>query len=85
VLAASIITVIIALTMEAVSASETTVNFYQTTRRNNPEDGHLHTHRRENLPIDNLFLFLVLTVDFLCLINFSHKIRGPGVDVQLAH
>jgi hypothetical protein len=24
-------------------------NFYQTTRRYNPEDSHLHTHRRENL------------------------------------
>jgi hypothetical protein len=35
--------------MEATSTSETTVNFYQTTRRYNPEDSHLHTHRRENL------------------------------------
>jgi hypothetical protein len=25
------------------------VNFYQTTRRYNPEDSHLRTHRRENL------------------------------------
>jgi hypothetical protein len=25
------------------------VNFYQTTRRYNPEDSHLSTHRRENL------------------------------------
>jgi hypothetical protein len=24
------------------------VNFYQTTRRNNPEDSRLHTRRREN-------------------------------------
>jgi hypothetical protein len=29
--------------------SETLVKFYQTTRRCNPEDSHLHTHRRENL------------------------------------
>jgi hypothetical protein len=35
--------------MEAASASETLVNFYQTTRRYNPEDSHLCTHRRENL------------------------------------
>jgi hypothetical protein len=28
--------------MEAANASETSVNFYQTSRRNNPEDGHLH-------------------------------------------
>jgi hypothetical protein len=39
----------IALMMEAASTSVTSVNFYQTIRRNNPEDSHLHTHRRENL------------------------------------
>jgi hypothetical protein len=39
----------IALMMEAPSTSETLVNFYQTTRRNIPEDNHLRTHRRENL------------------------------------
>jgi hypothetical protein len=32
-----------------VAASETSVNVYQTTRRNNPEDSKLHTCRRENL------------------------------------
>jgi hypothetical protein len=48
--AASIIrAIIITLMMEAASTSETPVNFYQTARRNNPEDSHLHTHRRENL------------------------------------
>jgi hypothetical protein len=35
--------------MEAVSTPATSVNFYQTARRNNPEDIHLHTRRRENL------------------------------------
>jgi hypothetical protein len=35
--------------MEAARTSETLVNFYQTTRRYNPEDTHLRTHRRENL------------------------------------
>jgi hypothetical protein len=45
VLAASII----ALVMEAARTSETLVNVYQTTRRYNPDDSHLHTHRRENL------------------------------------
>jgi hypothetical protein len=29
--------------------SETSVNFNQTSRCNNPADGHLHTHRSENL------------------------------------
>jgi hypothetical protein len=37
------------LMMEAASTSETSVNFYQTTRRNNSGDSHLHTCRRENL------------------------------------
>jgi hypothetical protein len=35
--------------MEAARTSETLVNFCQTTRRYNPEDSHLCTHRRENL------------------------------------
>jgi hypothetical protein len=34
--------------LEAAVTYETSVNFYQTTRRNNPEDSHLHTRRREN-------------------------------------
>jgi hypothetical protein len=42
-------TVFIALMMEAARTSETLVNFYQTTRRYNPEDIHLRTHRRENV------------------------------------
>jgi hypothetical protein len=46
VLAASVIKAM----MEAARTSETSVNFYQTTRHNTPEDGsHLHTRRRENL------------------------------------
>jgi hypothetical protein len=39
----------IALMMEAVSTSETSVNSYLSTRRYNPEGSHLHSHRRENL------------------------------------
>jgi hypothetical protein len=45
VLAASIIRAM----MKAASTSETSVNFYQTTRRNNPEGIHLHIRRRENM------------------------------------
>jgi hypothetical protein len=33
---------LVTLMMETVSASETSVNFYETTRRNVPEDRHLH-------------------------------------------
>jgi hypothetical protein len=40
---------LIALMMEAARTSETLANFYQTTRRYNPEDSHRLTHRRENL------------------------------------
>jgi hypothetical protein len=40
---------LIALMVEAARTSETLVNFYQTARLYNPEDSHLHTHRRENL------------------------------------
>jgi hypothetical protein len=39
----------IALLAEAAITSETSVNFYQTTRRNIPEDSHLHTRGLENL------------------------------------
>jgi hypothetical protein len=35
--------------MEAARTSETLINFYQATRRYNPEDSHLRTHRRDNL------------------------------------
>jgi hypothetical protein len=41
--------VIIPLIMKAESISETSVNFYQTTRRNIPEGSHHHTRHRENL------------------------------------
>jgi hypothetical protein len=34
------------LMMEATSTSETSVNIYQTTRRNSPEDSHLHCGKR---------------------------------------
>jgi hypothetical protein len=37
-----IIRVIITLMMEAARTSETLVNFYQTTRRYNPEDSLIH-------------------------------------------
>jgi hypothetical protein len=41
--------VLIALMTKAASTSETSVNLHQTISRNNPEDSHLHTRRRENL------------------------------------
>jgi hypothetical protein len=54
-----------ALMMEEANTSETSVNFYQTTRRNNPEDSHLQTRRRENLKSHNMNLSLFAPEWFL--------------------
>jgi hypothetical protein len=43
---------------KVLTASKTKVNFYETTRRNIPEDSHLHTRRRKNLEF-HLGLILV--------------------------
>jgi hypothetical protein len=43
--------VLAALMTETVSTFESPVNFYHTTRSNIPEDGQLHTRRRQNMKI----------------------------------
>jgi hypothetical protein len=48
---------------QAARSSDSLVNFYQTTRRYNPEDSHLRTHRRENL---NLYLESVELIHIRC-------------------
>jgi hypothetical protein len=40
--------------MEAVVTSETSVNFYQTTRHNNPEDSYLHDLNNNYIDIKKL-------------------------------
>jgi hypothetical protein len=45
----AIVRALISLMMETVQTSETLVNSYQSTRRYNPEDSHLHSHRHGNL------------------------------------
>jgi hypothetical protein len=50
-----------ALMMEAARTSATSVNFYQTTRRYNPEDSHLRTHRRENLK-SSIIIIIIATI-----------------------
>jgi hypothetical protein len=59
--------------MEAASASETSVNFYQTTGRNNPEDSRLHNRRRENLKshiINNIFTLLTVSQDYYAILSY---------------
>jgi hypothetical protein len=46
-------TIIRALMTEAASTSKTSVNFYQTTWCNNPEDNHLQEHYLEMKEQDN--------------------------------
>jgi hypothetical protein len=46
-----------ALLIEAASTSETSVNFYHTTQRNNPEDSHLYTRRRKNLKFHLTYIY----------------------------
>jgi uncharacterized membrane protein YGL010W len=47
--------------METASSSETSVNLYQTTRLNIPEDSHLHTRLRENLKSHHVSCSFILT------------------------
>jgi hypothetical protein len=57
-------TAITALMMEAVSTSEMSVSFYQTIRRNIPEDSHLYTRRCENLKTHHQLV--VCAYDIIC-------------------
>jgi hypothetical protein len=57
--------------MEAGRSSETSVNFYRTTRRYIPEDGTLHKHRCDNLKYNRVYAFIFL--EYLHLHN--HNIR----------
>jgi hypothetical protein len=56
---------LIALTMEAVSTFKTSVNFYEITLRNIPEDDHLHTLRHDNLKSHALLGLQVVSVTHL--------------------
>jgi hypothetical protein len=62
--------------MEAASTSKTSVNFYQTTRRNIPEDSHLHTHRRENRKYQQILDIIIVL--------YNEKVKRfviPGIRV----
>jgi hypothetical protein len=51
--------ILITLMMEALSTSETSVDFYEATRCNIPEDSHFHTHRRVKPAISQYHVYLI--------------------------
>jgi hypothetical protein len=62
----------IALMEEATSTSETSVNFYQTARRSNPQECRLHTSRHQNPKSLKIFIIYskMLTKHLLNFCNF---------------
>jgi hypothetical protein len=58
-----------------VESAELSVNLYQTSWCNNPEDNHLHTRHRENLRSHkDLFLmlnFITRTPSFTCMVTYE--------------
>jgi hypothetical protein len=91
VIAASIIRVIIALLMEATRTYETLVNFYQTTQHYNPEDGHLCTHRHENLKSYTVKVTKIMTVllkplhDYFSYHSFIYQLVTYGHVISSLH
>jgi hypothetical protein len=87
VLAASIIR---AMMMETASTSEKSVNYYQTTRRYNPEDSHLHTHRSEYLksclPMVAFYcqcVGLIISIPIMALFLFMNPVKVLRVQYLL--
>jgi hypothetical protein len=72
----------IALMLEAASTSETSVNFYQTTRRYNPEDSNLHTRRREHLKYYFVYKFFKYVDETVsnALLEIQREVRETVLD-----
>jgi hypothetical protein len=80
------------LMMEAVSTSETSVNFYETTRRSIPEGCYIHTRRRENLKSHmtlvnrwGVLVWRFLTMVIICkivLLDFVHRLHYKIIKSQ---
>jgi hypothetical protein len=80
----------IALMLEAVSLSETSVNIYQTTWRNIPEDNHIHNRRCENLESHHRKWFNWLTCEFsqvflLLYLPRNHTLAYVAKFIRLDH
>jgi hypothetical protein len=62
--------------MEAESNSETSVNFYQTTLRNNPEGSHLFTRRRDNLKSHSTCKIIIVFIVKFVIIVINVKLHA---------
>jgi hypothetical protein len=78
VLAASIIRAI----MEVASTSGTSVNFYKTTWRINPEDSHLHTRRRENQKSQNYYYYYFIIIIIVVVVIVRCGFGGGTCGIQ---
>jgi hypothetical protein len=73
---------LLTVVMEGVRTSETSLNVYQTTRLNIPENSHVHNRRRDNVKIRRLHLphktiALCMNCGHLTMHGWSHKMaRG---------
>jgi hypothetical protein len=72
-----------ALMTEAVGTSETSVNFYQTTRRNIPEDSRLQNSTRFNIFVE--ILQRVTPLIFASYLVHQHQVSALDVPVKLLH
>jgi hypothetical protein len=71
--------------MEAVRTSETSVNIYQATRRNIPEDSRLHIRRRENLESHLLDKFITFGQECACAILVDELLFSAGCAERSTH
>jgi hypothetical protein len=71
-----------ALMMEASRTSETLVNFYQTTRRYNPEDSHLQTNPVHTHPISSRACLILST--HLCL-GIPSGLFSSGYQIKILY
>jgi hypothetical protein len=73
-----------------VAASETSVNFYQITRRNNQKDSHLHIRRRENRKSHlEILLFLLRRKWYHHILKYNTRLTAdefyPHIKITFIH
>jgi hypothetical protein len=60
------------LKMEVIHSSETLI-YTRSTRRHIPEDGILHSHRRENLKSDTIYLIFLFSANLIFLLEIRYN------------